>query len=321
MNYITCKKCKKLLFISLVFLLLIFSSKYNFVVWADNIVTVIQQPTVYSCGDGEKAVYSIKASGSGNSYQWQYSMDNGKTWKNSGDAGNKTETLTFTARKDFNGLLLRCVVTNGSTTIISDSAKLNVTEKVAVTQQPTAYSCSDGEKAVYSIKASGSGNSYQWQYSMDNGKTWKNSGDAGNKTETLTFTARKDFNGLLLRCVVTNGSTTIISDSAKLNVTEKVAVTQQPTAYSCSDGEKAVYSIKASGSGNSYQWQYSMDNGKTWKNSGDAGNKTETLTFIARKNFNGLLLRCVVKNGSLSITSNPAKLNIINKEEWELPIQ
>ena len=42
------------------------------------------------------------------------------------------------------------MVTNGSTTVISDSAKLNVTEKVVVTQQPTAYSCGDGEKAVYS---------------------------------------------------------------------------------------------------------------------------------------------------------------------------
>ena len=73
MKYITCKKCKKILFISLVFLLLIFSSKYNLVAWADNLVTVTQQPTAYSCSDGEKAVYSIKASGSGNSYQWQYS--------------------------------------------------------------------------------------------------------------------------------------------------------------------------------------------------------------------------------------------------------
>ena len=134
MNYITCKKCKKILFISLVFLLLIFSSKYNSVVWADNFVTVIQQPTAYSYSDGEKAVYSIKASGSGNSYQWQYSMDNGRTWQDSGDAGNKTETLTFTVKESFKGLLLRCVVTNGSTTVISDSAKLNVTEKVAVTQ-------------------------------------------------------------------------------------------------------------------------------------------------------------------------------------------
>ena len=104
MKYITCKKCKKILFISLVFLLLIFSSKYNSVVWADNLVTVIQQPTAYS--DGEKAVYSIKASGSGNSYQWQYSMDNGRTWQDSGDAGNKTETQTFTVKESFKGLLL-----------------------------------------------------------------------------------------------------------------------------------------------------------------------------------------------------------------------
>ncbi len=129
MKYITCKKCKKILFISLVFLLLIFSSKYNLVAWADNLVTVTQQPIAYSCSDGEKAVYSIKASGSGNSYQWQYSMDNGMTWQDSGDEGNKTETLTFTVRKNFNGLLLRCVVINGDATVISDSAKLNIINK------------------------------------------------------------------------------------------------------------------------------------------------------------------------------------------------
>ena len=126
MKYITCKKCKKILFISLVFLLLIFSSKYNLVAWADNLVTVTQQPTAYSCGDGEKAVYSIKASGSGNSYQWQYSMDNGMTWQDSGDEGNKTETLTFTVKESFKGLLLRCVVTNGSTTVISDLSLIHI---------------------------------------------------------------------------------------------------------------------------------------------------------------------------------------------------
>ena len=97
-------------------------------------------------------------------------------------------------------------------------------------------------------------------------------------------------------------------------------ITQQPSAFSCGDGDQAVYRIKASGSGNRYQWQFSMDNGKTWKNSGDAGNKTEMLTFTARQSYNGLLLRCVVTNGSKTVTSKTAKLNVLKKEDWELPI-
>ena len=95
------------------------------------------------------------------------------------------------------------------------------------------------------------------------------------------------------------------------NPTERKAVlttmiiTTQPTDYTGAIGETAKFTIGASGTGNTYQWQYSADGGKTWGASGQAGNKTTTLSMVIDTNKLGLKFRCIVTDASgKTYTSN-----------------
>ena len=115
-----------------------------------------------------------------------------------------------------NGYLYRCVITdaNGNKTV-SNTAKL--TAKTKITTQPTATSVTVGANAVFTIKATGAGLTYQWQFRAPNSTTWTNSGANGCKTATVTFPMKAGMNGYLYRCVITdaNGVKTV-SDTAKL---------------------------------------------------------------------------------------------------------
>ena len=76
---------------------------------------------------GEKATFSVVATGSGLSYQWQYSWDNGETWGNMGSAVPKTATLQLTTQASYDGIMYRCAVTDSTgTTIYSNGVKLNI---------------------------------------------------------------------------------------------------------------------------------------------------------------------------------------------------
>lgn len=94
----------------------------------------------------------------------------------------------------------------------------------------------------------------------------------------------------------------------KFNAMPKIS--KQPYSRSKVDGETAVYKVAAVGKNIKYQWQYSTDGGKTWKNSAGNGNKTETLNVGVKKTYSGRYYRCRVKNGTGTVYSRKAKLTV-----------
>ena len=72
-------------------------------------------------------------------------------------------------------------------------------------------------------------------------------------------------------------------------------------------GEKAVFSVTATGKNLSYQWQYST-NGTTWNNSV----KTAAYSITANLGHNGMRFRCIVSDGTNSVTSKVALLHVSN---------
>jgi hypothetical protein len=76
--------------------------------------------------------------------------------------------------------------------------------------QPASVEASSGTAARFTVKATGIGLSYQWQY---------NSGASGAAAATLTITAKSTCNDWQYRCIVTDGNgSTVTSDAAKLTV-------------------------------------------------------------------------------------------------------
>ncbi len=263
---------------------------------------ITKQPANYSGAVGSQVKFSVRATGSGLSYLWQLS-DDGANWRNSSV---KTADYYTTLSEKNNGRSVRCVVTdeNGSS-LTSDTATMTVKGSVAITGQPVDAGGASGSEVSFTVKAVGSGLSYLWQLSDDNGATWR---DSSVTTSSYAATLTAASHGRRVRCVVTDSSgASVTSQSAMMTVNGLLAVISQPVDYSGAAGSKANFSVTATGSGLSYQWQLS-DDGINWRNSSV---KTVAYSATLSTTNHGRSVRCVVTDASgESVTSQPATMTI-----------
>lgn len=254
---------------------------------------------------GQKAVFTVKASGAGLSYQWQTCSD-GKSWVNSNMPGNRTAALTVEATTSRNGYRYCCVVKdiNGNK-ITSKEALMTV---FGIVTQPQGKYAVSGMNAVFSVKVTGQNLRYQWQ-ACTNGTIWVNSGMKGNKTASLTVPVMVTRNGYKYRCVVTDGNGgKIITNVAGISV---FGIAVQPVNKSVSAGSKAEFTVNATGQGLSFMWMVSTDGGKTWKETNMSGDYSNRLVVPVVKSRNGYRYRCLIidRNGRI-LTSNTAVLTV-----------
>ena len=175
---------------------------------------IIEEPQNVSVEVGKKATFHVEAVGSNLTYQWQYSLDKGKTWKNNTVAGCRTDTMLMEATKKRNGYRYRCIITdNKGNSVISNAVTLTVQEAIQITKQPTDQKVKEGTNAIFSVTAVGTNLSYQWQYSTNNGKTWKNNTVTGCQTDTMLMEATQNRNGYQYRCVITDGTGKVLTSN------------------------------------------------------------------------------------------------------------
>ena len=263
-------------------------------------INITAQPKDIAAKVGETAKFTVTATGAGLKYQWQYYT--GSKWANSGMTGNKTAALSVPVTVARNGQKYRCVITDANgKTATSNAAKL--TAKPAITTQPADKSAKVGETVKFTVKAEGVNITYRWQYRTSSTGTWKNSGATGCSTATLSIEATAARNGYQYRCVVedANGNKAI-SNAATLTI--KPAITTQPKSATAAAGATVNFTVKATGAGLTYRWQYKAPDG-TWKNSGATGYNTATLTVKPTAGMNGYQYRCVIvdANGTKLISS------------------
>ncbi|SEF48674.1 hypothetical protein SAMN04487934_101313 [Eubacterium ruminantium] len=176
--------------------------------------SISEQPQDRTAFYGNNARFTVAAGGGELSYQWQVSKD-GQKWMNSSAKGNQTASILFKATKTTNGRMFRCKITGGDITIYSNIVTL--TTRSNIVTQPVNVSVAKGKTATFSLKAAGANLSYQWQVYVE-GKGWKNSGATGNTTNKITFTASAKMNGYKFRCIVTNGTEKVVSNTVTLTV-------------------------------------------------------------------------------------------------------
>ena len=163
--------------------------------------------------------------------------------------------------------------------------------KPTITTQPKNTSAVDGTQATFTVTASGTGLSYQWQYRTSSTASWTNSTAASGKTKSYTVNARTAINGYQYRCKVSNAAGSATSSVVTLTVSSsavtKPTITKQPANFSAPDGTQTTVSITATGSNLKYQWQYRKNSSSAWTNSVAASATTKTLTVNARTAING----------------------------------
>lgn len=297
---------------------------------------ISSQPSSLTVCEGSPASFCVTASGAGLTYQWEMSAAGcAGPWTDV--AGATSACLNISAVSTaMNNRAYRCKVTStcGPSTITTACATLTVVSPAAITAQPLSQVICDGGNTAFSVTASGSGLLYQWQ--VNNGAGYANISNggiySGAATATLTVSgAGTGMNGYQYRCLVSNTTCTtpVSSNGANLTVNALPFISSQPAAQTICAGSGTTFSVSASGTGISYQWQ--VDNGTGYANISDggvySGTNTATLTVSgATTAMNSYQYRCAVTgtcapaaissaaqltvHAPVVITSSPANVEI-----------
>jgi hypothetical protein len=233
--------------------------------WADVTLTCVTAgttvPANQSVSPGQTATFSVTATGSSPTFQWQ--TNNGSGWVNIGGATSTSYTTPPEVLAD-NGLQFRCIVNVAcdNSSVTSAAATLTVQTCVpAGTSNPTNQSVDVGDTAAFSVTGSGTSPTYQWQ--TNNGGGWVNIGGVTTSSYTTSVQTNTANTGLQFRCIVSvacNGGSSTNSAAATLTVNCSTAGVTNPQNQTVVAGQTATFSVVGSGSHPTYQWATNNEN-------------------------------------------------------------
>ena len=272
-------------------------------------VSITQQPVNKKLSLGTSVTLSLKATGGGLTYQW-YFKKKGQTsfsiWSNHTHASE-----TCTPNESWNGIQLYCIVKDmAKNTVRSNTITVTVTPKFAITQQPTNQTIMEGDPVTVSLKASGTGLTYQWYYKKSGQTAW--SAWNGRTHASETCTPNLSWNGIQLYCRIkdTYGQT-LKSNIIKVTVYPQITITVQPVSKTVRLGKSVTISLKAEGVGLTYQWYYKKVGQSSFSKWNGRTHASETVTPPA--NWNGIQLYCKVSDSNEnSLQSNIIKITVTN---------
>ncbi|MGN1216586.1 MAG: chitobiase/beta-hexosaminidase C-terminal domain-containing protein, partial [Phocaeicola sp.] len=117
----------------------------------------------------------------------------------------------------------------------------------SITTQPGNATVKVGETATFTIAASGTDLTYQWQIDRNDGNGWVNIAGAI-ATSYTTSTVDMSCNGFKYQCVVSNSAGTVTSNTAVLTVTENTTPDPDPVDYEILDGANSSWEQNSDGS-------------------------------------------------------------------------
>ena len=276
-----------------------------------NAAVITNQPTDVSTCEGSNTTLSVTASGTGLSYQWQVSTDGGATFTNINGQTNNTITIS-NINSTLNGYQYHVVVNNtcSATGAVSTAATLQVLNATSISNQPSDVSTCNNSAASFSIVATGTSISYQWQMSTDGGVTYTDI--AGETNSSLSFaTVTSSMNNNKYRVVITSTScNTITSNAATLSVSTPASIGTQPSNVDVCENSSVNITASAQGTAVVYQWQVSTDGGVTFTNINGANTATLDLGNVTTSMNNNKYRLIVTESNCGSINSDVATLTV-----------
>ena len=251
---------------------------------------ITTQPKSVKADKDTTVKFTVKASGDGLKYQWQYRTSSTGSWKTTTLTGAKTKTLSVKALATRNGYQYRCVVTNENGEAISKAATLTINgmEKPVITTQPADKIAASGATAKFTVAATGA-TGYQWYYRKTATGSWTKCSNG--TAATLSVVAKNYRDGYQYRCKVSNSAGYVYTNAATLRV--KPGITTQPVSMSVTAGTKVTFTVTATGA-TSYQWYYRKTATGSWIKCSDG--TSASLTVEAKTYRNGYQYRCKVMN-------------------------
>ncbi len=305
----------------------VFTGVAKLTIGANPVVTA--HPQSKTICTGTTGSTEVTATGYNITYQWEVSTNGGSTWGNVTNggiySGATTSTLSFiNPTLADNGNMYRCVVTNACiVSVTSNAMTLTVATSPVVNTQPTNKTICVGDNTSYTVAATSSGSiAYQWQGSND-GVTWSNLFNGGfgvfSGVNTATLNLTTPYVGLysMYRCELNTGCIpAVTSNAATLTIHSQPVISLNPSSQVKCVGQNATFSVGATGSNITHQWQISTNGGSTWANVTNGGGYSGATTFnLAVSNVqasqSGYRYRCVVSGSCPTAkTSGTATLTV-----------
>jgi hypothetical protein len=270
-----------------------------------------QPPNIFICNGGGGAI-TIVAAGNGLTYQWQVSTNGGGIWINLTNTGNYSGVTTSTlvinnASMTMNNYQYRVII-NGTCTpanTASNAAVLTINTPAAFTTSPVIQTVCVGLPATYTVAASGSSPTYQWQVSADGGITYNNI--PGQTGATLNFSAvTQGQNGNRYRAVATVASCgSVTSSGAILTVNALPVVTLSVAPISLvRPGDSTFVTVGSVPGAVSYTW---TRNGVTIAGATRNAIAANTLTMGSYKATVTDINGCVNTSAALTVGAEPTE--------------
>ena len=266
-----------------------------------------KQPQNVSVKAGEQATFTVAATGTDLKYQWQIDRNDGKGFADIAGADRASYT-TSAVDKNCNGYKYQCVISNSAGSVTTGTATLTVTEDVtppAVTKHIITATAGangsispsgkvevvEGADQTFSIKAK---DGYEIASLKVDGKTVNTAASYTFKNVTAAHTIEVTF----------KQKATPVQPTVK-----KPGISKQPQNVSVKAGEQATFTVKATGTDLTYQWQINRNNGKGFVDITGA-DKASYTTGVVDMLCNGYKYQCVISNSAGSVTTNAATLTV-----------
>ena len=268
---------------------------------------ITTQPVNQTIKLGNALTLSLKAEGSGLTYQWYYKKSGQTSFSTWNGRTHASETCTPNA--SWNGIQLYCIVKDSTgKTIQSNTVKITVTQDLKITTQPVNQTIKLGNALTLSLKAEGSGLTYQWYFKKSGQSAFSKWNGRTHASETVT--PNESWNGIQLYCIVKDSAgKSIQSNTIKVTFSDAVTIVTHPANVTVKTGADVKFTVKADGIGLTYQWYYKKATASDW--SKWSGRTAASTTATSNASWDGMLVRCIVKNSSgKSVTSNAAKITL-----------
>ena len=282
----------------------IIMTQYDTIITKSALLTVNNSPKIISnpvdvvSYAGQKVSFSVSATGTQLSYQWQA---NDVNLTNGGEYSNVTSpTLIISVNNGLNGVFYRCIVSGlclpAATSNIALLTVINNCNIPSIITQPAGSSqCEGTDFAIALITDSDSSLIYQW--------TKNDVVITGKTTNALEITNISLSDAATYKCLVTNSCGSVLSQAAVLTVKALASINTQPGTVSECAGSNIVFNINASGSNPlSYMWE---------KNGSSILNATNNSLFLNNISINDAgYYNCIVSNSCNSISTNTFSLGV-----------
>ena len=279
---------------------------------------ITTQPKNVTVAVGEKASFTVKATGGTLKYQWYYRKSASGSWTKVSSAAGTKATYTLTTQPRHNGYQYRCKVQNAQGYVFSRAVTLTLDPcelQPAVTTQPKDAAVFAGQQASFTVKATGGGLSYQWYYQKPGSDTWTAVSSVAGKKATYSLTTALRHDGYQYKCLVKNSAGEVWSKTVVLWLAPRLLSEQGVRELTVSVGEKVTLSVEVEGHNVTCQWRYNKPGELFVRDVKAESGKTAAYSFTAAERHDGYVYSCLISNEGGSFSAGITTIRIDKGEE------